>query len=436
MNLYFSYAKISDERPFICRLQKLRMEKGVRLNKIIIIGGGASGMMAAISAARQGADVTILEHMDRIGKKILSTGNGKCNYTNRKQGLRFYRGENPAFVLPALEQFGFEATIAFFKGLGIVPKERDGYFYPASGQASSVLDVLRMELRRLNVKVQTNCSVSSVRTSGKRFEIKAGRELFLADKCIFACGGKAFPKSGSDGSAFCHIQKLGHTFVDVVPALVQMKAKQSFFKSLAGIRTDAVIRLFVDRTEVSKDRGELQFTKEGISGIPAFQVSRYAARAFAKKKKVRASLDLAPDFTKEELKRELEERFFRQDQKTAEEALIGFFPKKLIPILLKENGISLHEASAVVSADKAEGLSRYLKHMPLDLTETEGFDKAQACAGGVSTAEIHADTMESDVLSGIYFAGEVIDVDGMCGGYNLQWAWSSGYAAGTHAARK
>lgn len=411
------------------------MEKGVRLNQVIIIGGGASGMMAAISAARLGADVTVLEHMDRIGKKILSTGNGKCNYTNRKQGFRCYRSENPAFVLPSLQQFGFEETVAFFKSLGIVPKERNGYFYPASGQASSVLDVLRMELRRLNVTIQTNCAVAFVRKHRQKFEIKAGNKIFVADKCIFACGGKAFPKSGSDGSAFCQIERLGHTFVSVVPALVQMRAKPSFFPSIAGIRTDAVIHLFVDEKEAGRDRGELQFTKEGVSGIPAFQVSRYAARAFEQKKKVCASLDLVPDFTDEELKRELTGRFFRQDQKTAEEALIGFFPKKLIPVLLKENEISLHIAAADISKDKIKRLSHYLKHMTFELTGTEGFDKAQTCAGGVSTAEIHADTMESSIVSGLYFAGEVIDVDGICGGYNLQWAWSSGYVAGTHAAR-
>ena len=331
-------------------------------------------MMAAISAARLGADVTVLEHMDRIGKKILSTGNGKCNYTNRKQGFRCYRSENPAFVLPSLQQFGFEETVAFFKSLGIVPKERNGYFYPASGQASSVLDVLRMELRRLNVTIQTNCAVAFVRKHRQKFEIKAGNKIFVADKCIFACGGKAFPKSGSDGSAFCQIERLGHTFVSVVPALVQMRAKPSFFPSIAGIRTDAVIHLFVDEKEAGRDRGELQ-------------------------------------------------------------ALIGFFPKKLIPVLLKENEISLHIAAADISKDKIKRLSHYLKHMTFELTGTEGFDKAQTCAGGVSTAEIHADTMESSIVSGLYFAGEVIDVDGICGGYNLQWAWSSGYVAGTHAAR-
>ena len=176
--------------------------------------------MAAISAARCGAKVILTEHMDRIGKKILSTGNGKCNYTNRKQGLRCYRGENPAFVLPVFRQYGFDETVSFFQELGIFPKERDGYFYPASGQASSVLEVLRLELRRLKVTILTECTVISIQTEHSGFLLRTDKGDFHADCCIFSCGGKAFPKSGSDGSAFPLIQAMGHSFVDVVPALV------------------------------------------------------------------------------------------------------------------------------------------------------------------------------------------------------------------------
>lgn len=391
-------------------------------------------MTAAISAARQGAEVIILEHMDRVGKKILSTGNGKCNYTNKKQGLRYYRGENPAFVLPVLEQFGFKETISFFRELGIVPKERDGYFYPASGQASSVLDVLRMELRRLSVEIRTQTALISVRKRKNDFEIKTNQGTLFADRCIFACGGRAFPKSGSDGSAFPYIEKLGHTFTDMVPALVQMKAKQSYFKSVAGIRAEISIQLYINRHMVCQDRGEIQLTKDGISGIPAFQVSRFAAKALQNGQTVQTVLDFVPYLSKEELYLELKERFLRKDGKTAEEALIGFFSKKLIPVFLKENRIAAHETAEKISPSKLKTLSEYLKHVTIDLTDTEGFEKAQTSAGGVNTAEINAETLESYLVPGLYFAGEVIDIDGMCGGYNLQWAWSSGYVAGMHAA--
>lgn len=391
-------------------------------------------MTAAISAARQGAEVIILEHMDRVGKKILSTGNGKCNYTNKKQGLRYYRGENPAFVLPVLEQFGFKETISFFRELGIVPKERDGYFYPASGQASSVLDVLRMELRRLSVEIRTQTALISVRKRKNDFEIKTNQDTLFADRCIFACGGRAFPKSGSDGSAFPYIEKLGHTFTDMVPALVQMKAKQSYFESIAGIRAEISIQLYINRHRICQDKGEIQLTKDGISGIPAFQVSRFAAKALQNGQTVQAVLDFVPYLSQEELYLELKERFLRKDGKTAEEALIGFFSKKLIPVFLKENRIAAHETAEKIPSSKLKTLSEYLKHVTIDLTDTEGFEKAQTSAGGVNTAEINAETLESYLVPGLYFAGEVIDIDGMCGGYNLQWAWSSGYVAGMHAA--
>jgi predicted Rossmann fold flavoprotein len=404
------------------------------LNKIIVIGGGASGMVAAISAARRGSEVIIIEHMERVGRKILSTGNGKCNYTNRRQGLRCYRGENPAFVLPVLEQFGVEETIAFFKELGVFPRERDGYFYPASGQASSVLDVLRMELRRLQIEIHTDCAITSVQRTKHGFDVRTTQGAFRAHQCIFACGGRAFPKSGSDGSAYPYIEKLGHTLIEMVPALVPMKAKQSFFKSVAGIRADARICLYRNGKQIAKDRGEIQLTQTGVSGIPAFQVSRYAARALAKKEKVRAELDFAPDLSEEELAAELTARFAAHNGKSLEESLIGFFPKKLILLFLKENRLPLQEKAEWMLNGRISSFARYIKHVTIDVTETEGFDRAQSSAGGVDTKEINPKTLESYLVQGLFFAGEVIDIDGMCGGYNLQWAWSSGYVAGMHAA--
>ena len=244
----------------------------------------------------------------------------------------------------------------------------------------------------------------------------------------------AFPKSGSDGSAYPYIEQFGHTFTDMVPALVQMKAKQSFFKSIAGIRSDILIRLYIDRQFVCEDRGEVQLTEYGISGIPSFQVSRYAAIALKHRQKVQAVLDFMPALSDMDLQQELYTRLTSLHGKTAEEALIGLFPKKLIPLFLKENQISLHDPSDQIPAKQIKKLSDYLKNVTIDITDTKGFDAAQCTAGGIRTKEIYADTLKSRIVSGLYFAGEVIDIDGMCGGYNLQWAWSSGYVAGTHAA--
>ena len=411
-------------------------KSGVKLRTVIVIGGGASGMTAAVFAAREGADVVLLEHMDRVGKKILSTGNGKCNYTNRIQDKSCYRGEDPSFAWPVLKQFGFEDTLKFFRELGIYPKEREGYFYPASGQASSVLDVFRMELLRLEVKVVTSCDIKEIKKTKKGFLAETSQGSFHGDACIIACGLKAFPKSGSDGSLFPHIEKFGHTFIDIVPALVQLKAKPSFFKSIAGIRSDILVELYVDQKLTAKDRGEVQLTEYGISGIPVFQISRFAARALAQKKKVEAVLDFTPELSLEGLKAELGRRFYQPGtKKDCEEALIGFFSKKLIPVFLKENHIDLHKPANCLTDTELEKLAKYIKHMWVEFTGTKGFDGAQVCAGGINTEELDPKTLESKLVSGLYFAGEVIDIDGICGGYNLQWAWASGYAAGMAASQ-
>lgn len=394
-------------------------------------------MMAAICAARNGAKVSILEHMDRVGKKILSTGNGKCNYTNRRQEKSCYRGENPEFVQPIFEQFGFEDTLRFFLELGIYPKEREGYFYPASGQASSVLDVLRMELDRLDVGIETNCVIKDIKRTKKGFRISTEKNTYSGMTLVIACGSKAFPKSGSDGSLFPYIEKLGHTFIDIVPALVQLKAKPSFFKSIAGIRSDILVKLYIDHVLISEDRGEVQLTDFGISGIPVFQVSRYAAKALAQKKKVEAVLDFTPFLSLEELRAELKRRFYQPEtKKNCEEALLGLFSKKLIPVFLKENHIDLHKQANQVTDIELGKLAGYIKHMSVEITGTKGFDGAQVCAGGVDTRELNPQTLESKLVPGLYFAGEVMDIDGICGGYNLQWAWSSGYVAGTAASQR
>ncbi|MCM1258109.1 MAG: NAD(P)/FAD-dependent oxidoreductase [Roseburia sp.] len=406
------------------------------MRTVIVIGGGASGMTAAIFAARNRASVFLLEHMDRVGKKILSTGNGKCNYTNRRQEAGCYRGENPSFAAGILGQFGFEDTLDFFLGLGIYPREREGYFYPASGQASSVLDVLRMELDRLGVRTVTGCEIREMKKTKKGFCISTNQGIYRGDSCVIACGSKAFPKSGSDGSLFPYIEKFGHTWIDVVPALVQLTAKPSFFKSIAGIRSDISVKLYVDSTLAAKDRGEVQLTDYGISGIPVFQVSRFASRALAEKKSVHAVLDFTPDLSHEELKGELIRRFHRPGtKKSCEEALIGFFPKKLIPVFLKENQIKPGSLAESLSDARIHQLAEYIKHMSVEITGTKGFEGAQVCAGGVDTRELNQETLESRLAPGLFFAGEVIDIDGICGGYNLQWAWSSGYVAGSAAAQ-
>ncbi len=411
---------------------------------VAVLGGGAAGLMAAIAAAGSGAETVVIEHTDRVGKKILSTGNGKCNYTNALQGVSFYRGNDPAFVLPVLEQFGLAETLFFFQKLGIRPREKNGFYYPASGQASSVLDVLRMEADFRGVRTVTSCQIGQIRRRGDRFLLSADKNTFLAKTVIFATGLLAAPKTGSDGSAILLMKKLGHHFVDVVPALVPLEGKQHFFKALAGVRTLASVVLYTEKSagcgkyeKAAFDTGELQLTAYGISGIPVFQVSRYASRALSEKKRVYALLDFAPDCTDAELGEQIRARFGAcAGRKTAGEAMIGLFDKKLNVVLLKEAGISPSAEAGTIQAARQKKLSETIRRLRVDVTATKGFEAAQVCAGGIDTAEIRAETMESRIVPGIFFAGEVVDIDGACGGYNLQWAWSSGTVAGRCAARR
>lgn len=403
---------------------------------IAVIGGGAAGLMAAITAAGQGAGTVLIEHMDRVGKKILATGNGKCNYTNALQGIPYYRGENPAFVLPVFDQFGFRETIAFFQQMGIYPKCRNGYYYPASEQASSILDVLRMEADYRHVKTEFSCQTNDIKTQKDGFLISTNKDTFLAQRIIFATGLYASPKTGSDGSAIPLIEKFGHSIIDVVPALVALQGKQSFFKALAGIRAEISINLYIDNVHVQTEKGELQLTDYGISGIPVFQLSRYATKALHEKKHVYAELDFMPGLDQRALQGLLSERFYQYAHgKCANQSLIGLFHKKLIDILLKESRIVPDTPAELIAEKQLKRLCITIKRFRIDIIGSKSFENAQVCAGGVNTAELDGHTLESKLVKGLYFAGEVIDIDGTCGGYNLQWAWSSGYAAGLHAAK-
>ena len=410
-------------------------KKKSKQQDVLVIGAGASGMMTAITAARRGLSVTVLEHMDKPGKKILATGNGKCNYTNELQGVTFYRGDDPAFVLPVMEQFGFDETVSFFEKLGIYPKSRNGYYYPASEQAASVLDVLRMELTFRHVSVVTECELRNILEKKNGFLLETDKGRFSGKKIIFATGLLAAPKTGSDGSAIPLIKAFGHRFSDVVPALVALQCRESFFKQLAGIRTEAEVSLFIDGESIASERGELQLTDYGISGIPIFQVSRFATKALKRKQTVTAQIDFLPKLSEQEIEQLFESRFREYAHgKTADEAMVGLLNHKLSDVLLKEAHISLKKPAEEITKKELLQLVKQCKHMEVCVTGSKSFEQAQVCAGGVHTDEINPRTMESKLVPNVYFAGEVVDIDGMCGGYNLQWAWSSGYVAGRHAA--
>jgi len=395
----------------------------------IIIGGGASGMISAIIAASLGKQVLVLEQKAKLCKKIYATGNGKCNFTNRDWELSCFRGRNPELAKPVLDAFSLEETLKFFHGIGVYPKERNGYFYPGSEQAASVAECLSREAERLQVNCITGCKVQRV-AKGKDGLFCAGTEqgTFYGKKLVLATGGMASPAHGSDGSGYPFAKGFGHSVIPPLPAIVQLKAEGKFFKTLAGVRTEGRITLYAG-DETYSEEGELLFAAYGISGIPVMQVSRYASLALSRKEKVTAKLDLFPLLSEEDLKDEITRRFRRDSKSSAEEVLAGLCNHKLNYVILMLCGIEPTANAQSLSVKDAANVAKKIKQFIVTITDTNGFEQAQACAGGVPLTELN-ETMESKLVPGLYITGELADIDGTCGGYNLQWAWSSGVAAG------
>ena len=403
------------------------------MRTVAVIGGGASGMMAAVTAASEGARVILLEHKDRIGKKILSTGNGRCNFTNIHQEPICYHSEDPLFPWEVVEKFNAQAVISFFLQLGVYSKNRNGYIYPNSDQASAVLDAFRMELDRLKVEIRTGVECREIRPGKKGFTILTDQEPVRADRVILCAGSKAAPTTGSDGSGYDLAKKLGHRILPVLPALTALKCEEKFFKSIAGVRANGSVSIWSGGECIAKDTGEIQLTDYGISGIPVFQVSRYASKLLYEKKEMDAVLDFMPDFTKTQTNAFLRARAKTRPDKSAEMFLIGLFHKKLCDLWIRLSEIPRQRKAGELTEDEIARLTSLIKEFRVRVRETNPYDKAQVCCGGVDTREVDPETLESVYVPGVYFAGEILDVDGMCGGYNLTFAWASGYVAGKAA---
>lgn len=406
-------------------------------DKIIVVGGGASGMVAAISAKKNGSDVTLLERNDRVGKKLLTTGNGRCNYTNLNLNINNYHGQNKSFAEYALSGFNVSKTIEFFEDMGITPaEEENGKLYPLSFQSSSMLDVLRYEMNNMGIEVITEAFVSNIKKkSDFIITLKDGRS-FKAKKVIVAVGGMAMPVSGSDGNGYSLAKEFGHSIVPTFPGLVQLKLEGDIFKQINGVKFMGTAGIYNKDSLVIEDKGDILFTDYGISGPPILQISRKAIQLMNDGLDIDLRISIIHTKSAEELSEYLKTRFMKMPYKTLEEALIGLINKKLILPIIKK--LQLDKAQKVAELDESSilKLADILTLWQFKVIGNKGWGQAQVTAGGINTEEIDNRTMESKLVKGLYFTGEILDIDGDCGGFNLQWAWSSGYLAGLNASIK
>lgn len=408
-----------------------------RQTKILIIGGGAAGMTAAIFASRNGAKVIIVEQLPKVGRKILATGNGRCNLTNINIDIRRYHGNNVKFAYGALSRFGYLDTIQFFEDLGLHCIEEEGRIYPASLQASSVLDVIRYEMKTLGVEEICDARVTEIIKDKSGFALKLkDKRMIHGDKVIVTTGGKANPGLGSNGSGYDLVRPFGHKIVDTFPALVQLRLDAPYLKSITGVKLIGKASIEVEGKILREESGEILFTNYGVSGPPVIQLSRCVGEQIKLGKNPIFNLDLFPQINKDEVLQLLKKRCNLRVEKPLDFSFVGLINKRLINVLLKEAKITdVYIPCGKITKEQLLAISNIMKKWSFNITGTKSWSEAQVTAGGLDVKDIDSKTMESKLMPGLYFAGEIIDIDGDCGGYNLQWAWSSGYLAGISAVR-
>ena len=404
---------------------------------ILVVGGGASGLMSAILLKDFGLDVAIVEGTDRVGKKILTTGNGRCNISNNNIDYPFsgYYSDTENFFIEALNKFSVEDTLNFFSflGLPIVELEK-GKLYPQSLQASSVVDIFRLALEDRKIPVYNSCKIKSIHKRKKFILSTDNADLseFSCDKLILSCGGKSAEKTGSDGSGYKLAKELGHSIIKPLPAIVQLKLNYPSLKALSGIKFDALASILVDDIIIRSDFGEVLFTDYGISGPPILQLSHIASKSIENDKKVSVVVDLFPNKSKEDIENFIYGHFSMFSHRKVIDSLIGVLNKKLIPIFLKEAKINdLHKPVCDLTWSEKSNIISLMKKWQFSCVGTNGFNNAQVTSGGINTSEVNSSTLESKIIDNLYFTGEILDVHGDCGGFNLQWAWSSAYTVAT-----
>ena len=408
------------------------------MKKIIVVGGGAAGIMAAIRAAENSAQVTLFEKMPRVGRKLAITGKGRCNLTNFADVAEIVKNipGNGKFLFSALKNFSSVDTVNFFESLGVKTKvERGGRIFPVSDDAIEVIDALFKKMTLLGVEVKTNTPVTEIIAKNKKIVgVLSGGKIFKADCVILATGGASYPATGSTGDGFKFAERLGHTITEILPALVPLEVEDDI-KSLQGLSLKNVrVKLLADGKKVAEQFGEMIFTHFGVSGPIILTLSRQAAQLLSAKKFVELEINLKPALSPEQIDARILRDFDKFKRKAIKNGLIDLLPAKLIPIVLDRAFIDGNKQVDNITAAERRQLGEVLRGLILTITKTRPVEEAIVTAGGVSVKEINPRTMESKLVEGLFIVGEVADVDGFTGGFNLQAAWAMGNLAGKFAA--
>jgi predicted Rossmann fold flavoprotein len=396
--------------------------------KIGIIGGGASGLICALVASAGECEVTVIEKNSRVGRKILATGNGRCNITNKSITWQHYHGHHPSFVSTALKQFGYRELERFFAELGLdFVSVEDGRVFPMSLQASSVVDFLEDACLRSGVGLKTKTAVSHLEKRGERFVLfhEAGKMEF--DIVVVATGSAAMPTLGSSDSGLQFARKFGHHIYPSFPVLVQLQSNDPFCQKCSGVKTDAMLTAIVEGETKKSLRGDLLFTNYGLSGLAVLDISRVVSAAREAEKESLIEIDLLPDISLNALKKILQNKSKRFSEKPPMLWLNGILHKKIVQALLESLKL---QHKAILGTKDLHKVAFAIKHLQIRIDQTRGAKGAEVMAGGVDCSEVDAKTMESKLVKNLFFTGELLDIDGERGGYNLHWAWASGYLAG------
>ena len=393
---------------------------------MIIIGAGAAGLVAAIVNARAGQKVLLLEQNNKIGKKILVSGNGKCNIDNKYINLSRFHSENPSFIESVLDSYGFDVVEEFFISIGLELIEgKEGKMFPMSLQASSVVDLLEYEAKRAGVEIVCDCSVSGIEQKDERFHIETSQGTKSCTRLLLASGSPAAPQLGGSNSGYAFATRMGHSLIPRHPSLVQLCSDEGWVKMCAGVKVSGIAKLYANGAYITEKKGDLLFTNYGISGLAILDLSREVSTRLANFDYCELSLDLMPEFSKEKLTALLLKRVQKESEKPIDLWLQGVINKKLISIILAQSK-SRVQIEKTLNRKEINKLVHTIKNLKLSISDTKGFKGAEVSTGGIATDEVDPHTMESKFVTNLFFAGEILDVDGDRGGFNFHWAWVTG----------